>query len=122
MEIIRQDGGKKGRFVAMEQTEEPGKMTEELRKQAEELGEMTEELGEQAEELGEMTYYWLNDHQIIIDHTGVNPSYEGRGVGKALFLKAVAFAREKDIYIIPECPFVKTMFKRFPETTDVLTE
>lgn len=94
MEIIREDKGSEGRFVAMEQ----------------------------ADELGEMTYRWLNDDQIIIDHTGVNPQYEGRGVGKALFMKAVAFAREKDIRIIPVCPFVKTMFKRFPETAEVLVK
>lgn len=94
MKIINEDNGKNGRFVALDNDEE----------------------------MGEMTYMWSNDYEIIIDHTGVDPIYEGQGVGKELFLKAVEFAREKQIRIIPVCPFAKAMFRRFPETKDVLTQ
>lgn len=94
MEIINKDNGRKGYFIALDNDEE----------------------------VGEMSYIWSNDYEIIIDHTGVNPVYEGKGVGKELFMKAVEFARMKNIHIIPVCPFVKTMFRRFPETGDVLVK
>jgi predicted GNAT family acetyltransferase len=37
-----------------------------------------------------------------------------------MVLKAVAFAREKRIHIIPLCPFAKSVFDRVPEIRDVL--
>jgi predicted GNAT family acetyltransferase len=94
MDIIRKDNGKRGVFMALEDDSQ----------------------------MGEMTYAWLNDNLIIIDHTGVHPTYEGQGVGKRLFLEAIAFARQSNIRIIPSCSFVKVMFKRMPETHDVLPD
>ncbi len=35
-------------------------------------------------------------------------------------IKAVAFAREKNIKIIPLCPFAKKVFDKTPEYSDVL--
>lgn len=69
---------------------------------------------------GEMTYVWAGDSKFIIDHTEVDPKYAGQGLGKQLVDAAVAFAREKDIRIIPLCPFAKKMFERHPELQDVL--
>ncbi|MDR2916424.1 MAG: N-acetyltransferase [Tannerella sp.] len=92
MEIKKRDNGKKGAFIAVENDME----------------------------IGEMTYVWANDYRIIIDHTEVDSLYEGRGVGKELFMYAVEFARENNVSIIPVCPFAKAMFRRFPETNDVL--
>lgn len=71
-------------------------------------------------QMGEMTYVWKDDNTIVIDHTEVYPRYEGRGIGKSMFMEAVAFAREKNLKIIPSCTFIETMFRRFPETADVL--
>ena len=71
-------------------------------------------------QMGEMTYVWTDDNTIVIDHTEVYPRYEGRGIGKSMFMEAVAFAREKNIKIIPSCTFIEAMFRRFPETVDVL--
>ena len=67
-----------------------------------------------------MTFVYAGEDRIIIDHTEVNPGNEGKGFGKKMVTKAVEFAREKGIKIVPLCPFVKSFFDKTPEFTDVL--
>lgn len=69
---------------------------------------------------GEMTYTWAGDDKIIIDHTDVDPDFGGKGVGKAMVLAAVEFAREKGIRIMPLCPFAKSVFDKNEDLKDVL--
>lgn len=69
---------------------------------------------------GEMTYVWAGTDKFIIDHTEVDEAYNGKGIGKQLLMKAVEFARENNLKIIPLCPFAKRMFDRMPEIGDVL--
>ena len=70
--------------------------------------------------LGEMTYSWAGDDRIIIDHTEISDQLRGQGVGERLVRKAVDFAREKSISIIPLCPFAKSVFDKNKELRDVL--
>jgi predicted GNAT family acetyltransferase len=65
--------------------------------------------------MGELTYVWSGTNKFIIDHTGVEPAFEGQGVGKALFMKTIAFAREQQLKIIPLCPFAARLFSRMEE-------
>lgn len=67
-----------------------------------------------------MTFVFAGEDKIIIDHTEVNPGNEGKGFGKMMVAKAVKFAREKGIKIIPLCPFAKSVFDKTPEFKDVL--
>ena len=69
---------------------------------------------------GVMTYSWAGADKIIIDHTEVEPAYNGKGVGKEMVYKAVEFARENNLKIIPLCPFAKKVFDKTPEFRDVL--
>jgi predicted GNAT family acetyltransferase len=69
---------------------------------------------------GKMTFVFAGDDKIIIDHTEVNPGNEGKGFGKKMVAKAVEYARENDIKIIPLCPFAKAVFDKVPEYRDVL--
>lgn len=91
MEIKQSDDGRKGKFFI-------------------EAG------GETA---GEMTYVWAGN-KIIIDHTEVTEQLKGKNAGKQMLQKAVDFAREKQIKIIPLCPFANAMFKKTPDYKDVL--
>jgi predicted GNAT family acetyltransferase len=92
MEILQKDDGKKGKFyVEIDQTE-----------------------------LAEMTYVWAGKDRIIIDHTEVDTQLEGKGIGKEMVHKAVEFAREKGINIIPLCPFAKAIFDKEIALRDVL--
>lgn len=72
------------------------------------------------EEAGKMTYCIPSDDYIVVDHTDVNPAFKGKGVGKQLLYKIVEMAREKNIKIEPECPFVIAMFERRTDIQDVL--
>ena len=76
------------------------------------------EVNEKQESL--MTFVFAGEDKIIIDHTEVNPGNEGKGFGKKMVLKAVEFAREKGIKIVPLCPFVKSFFDKTSEFRDVL--
>ena len=67
-----------------------------------------------------MTFVFAGPDKIIIDHTEVNEGNNGKGFGKKMVAKAVEFAREKNIKIIPLCPFAKKVFDKTPEFRDVL--
>lgn len=70
--------------------------------------------------LAEMTYVWAGNDRIIIDHTEVSDALRGQGAGKQLVLKAVDFARARQIKIVPLCPFAKSVFQKNEELRDVL--
>ena len=69
---------------------------------------------------GKMTYSIASANFIIIDHTEVNPLFKGKGVGKQLLYKIVEMARERNIKILPLCPFAKAMFEKLTDIQDVL--
>ena len=72
------------------------------------------------QEAGRMTYSMAGRDKMIIDHTEVQPAFNGKGVGKLLVLAAVSFARDNKIGIIPLCPFAKSVFQKTEEIRDVL--
>lgn len=67
-----------------------------------------------------LTFVFAGNDKIIIDHTEVNPGNNGKGFGRKMVVKVVEFAREKNITIIPLCPFAKSVFDKTPEFRDVL--
>lgn len=67
----------------------------------------------------EMTYRKAADGTITIDHTGVPPEYEGRGIAAKLVNKAIADAREEGFKITPLCSYVVAQFRRHPEWADL---
>lgn len=69
--------------------------------------------------VAEMTYVWAAE-LMIIDHTEVSSTMEGKGLGKQLVEQAVRMAREKKFRILPLCPFAKAVFDRTPAFHDVL--
>ena len=69
---------------------------------------------------GEMTYTWAGSDKFIIDHTGVDEGFNGRGVGKEILLAVVDFARKEGKKIIPLCPFAKAQFEKNADLRDVL--
>lgn len=92
VKIKREDNGKRGQFVIVENDELAGKMT----------------------------YTWAGENKFIIDHTEVDENFGGKGYGKKLVMAAVEYARENDLKIIPLCPFAKKVFDRTEDIQDVL--
>lgn len=70
--------------------------------------------------VAEMTYSRANATLIIIDHTEVDPSMAGQGVGRKLLDAAVSWARETGTKVLATCPFAKAQFERDPSIRDVL--
>jgi hypothetical protein len=73
----------------------------------------------EAKRLAEMTYSKAGTQMIIIDHTEVDESLTGKGVGLELLKYAIDFVRERKIKILPLCPFAKAMLQKHPEWKDV---
>ncbi len=66
--------------------------------------------------------YRLVDHGIILPHTVVPESFEGRGVGSALAKAALGYAREQGLKVIPLCPFIAAYITKHPEWHDIVHE
>jgi uncharacterized protein len=69
---------------------------------------------------GVISYSIPGSDFIIIDHTEVEPEHKGKGVGKELLYGIVGMAREKNLKILPLCPFANAMFKKLADIRDVL--
>jgi uncharacterized protein len=79
-------------------------------------------VGQDGAILAEMVYNMPSPDKMIIEHTEVDASLEGKGVGKQLVHTAVEYARANNIKIIPLCPFAKGVLDRKTEWQDVLVK
>ena len=70
---------------------------------------------ENEEQAGKITYSVDSADFIIIDHTEVSLSFRDKDVGKQLLYKIMEVAREKNIKIMPLCPFAAAMFKKLTD-------
>ena len=64
--------------------------------------------------------YRLLDGRLRLVHTGVPPSLEGRGIGTRLARFALDVARERDLDVLPDCPFVASFIRRHPEYLELV--
>ena len=69
---------------------------------------------------GMMTYSIPQSDFIIVDHTEVEPEFKGQSVGKKMLYKIVDMVREKNLKILPLCPFAHAMLKKLDDIKDVL--
>lgn len=92
MDVFQEDNGIKGKFYILENNVEEALMT----------------------------YTWVGSDRFIIDHTEVSDQLKGKNAGKQMVMKAVDFAREKSVKIIPLCPFANSVFKKDISINDVL--
>ncbi len=70
--------------------------------------------------VAEMTYSRTNATLIIIDHTEVDASLSGQGVGRKLLGALVSWVRSAGIKVAPLCPFAKAQFEKDTSIRDVL--
>ena len=69
--------------------------------------------------IAELTYSKAGNEKIILDHTEVSDKHRGEGLGKKLVLHSVEFAREKNLKILPLCPYARSVFSRNKDLRDV---
>jgi hypothetical protein len=67
----------------------------------------------------EMTFRKADNNTIVVDHTGVPPAFEGRGIAAKLVNKMIEDARKDGFKITPLCSYVVAQFRRHPEWADL---
>ena len=73
------------------------------------------DLSYEGQPAGYIEFFILNNGDIDIVHTVVDPAFGGKGLGKELVLATVEYAKEKDIKIKTSCPFAKKVFEKTKE-------
>ena len=68
----------------------------------------------------EMTYIRIHASMIRVDHTEVDASLGGQGMGRRLLDGLVRWARTTGTKVAPVCPFAKAQFDQDPSIRDVL--
>ncbi len=72
--------------------------------------------------IAEMTYVRTGENEITIDHTEVDESLRGEGIGEDLVAEGVKYARENNLRIVATCPFTRKVINDTPEFHDVLAD
>ena len=75
---------------------------------------------ENGKNIARMTYKKSGEDTIIIDHTEVDESLQGKGIGQDLVAEGVKFARKNNLKIVTQCTFAKKIVDENPEFQDVL--
>lgn len=57
---------------------------------------------------------------VLFPHTEVPAALEGKGVGSALVRHGMAFARERNLRVIPVCTFFAGYIAKHPEFHDLV--
>jgi len=69
-------------------------------------------------EHGELTYR-RQGSLLLADHTFVDPPARGGGNALQLVLALVAFARAEKLHIVPNCSYVRALFQKRNDFSDV---
>ena len=64
--------------------------------------------------------YHRNGERITFTHTEVPPEAEGQGVAGKIVAAALAYAREQQLQVVPECAYVQSYLQRHREWNDVV--
>ena len=69
--------------------------------------------------VAEQVHRRVDEHHIVIVHTEVDPSLQGRGVARRLLDAAVAWARETGTRVRATCSYAKAQFEKDASIRDV---
>lgn len=64
--------------------------------------------------------YRLQPGEIRFYHTEVPESHGGQGLGTLLVKAGIAMARERDLKLVPDCPFFRAYLKKNPDERDLV--
>jgi uncharacterized protein len=64
--------------------------------------------------------YIEGDGQLVLVHTEVPESAEGKGYGSALARAALDYARSASLKVVPRCRFVQAYIARHPEYAELV--
>ncbi|WP_062115639.1 GNAT family N-acetyltransferase [Aureimonas sp. AU40] len=70
----------------------------------------------EGEDRAELTYSPAGlQNSLVFDHTYVPEHLRSQGIAETLLERAVAYAREKGMTVVPACSYVRRVFERHPE-------
>jgi predicted GNAT family acetyltransferase len=69
--------------------------------------------------VGEILYRPAPNHVVLL-HTEVLPSLEGKGLGARLVAGALDDIRARGLRVVPFCPFVRSYVRRHPDYADLV--
>jgi uncharacterized protein len=69
--------------------------------------------------VGEILYRLAPDALVLL-HTEVLPSVEGKGLGAQLVAGALDDIRARGLHVVVVCPFVRAYIRRHPEYADLV--
>ena len=82
-------------------------------------GESRYELVLDDDVVGEILYRLTSDHVVLL-HTEVLPSFEGKGLGARLVAGALDDIRARGLHVVPFCPFVRSYIRGHPDYADLV--
>lgn len=75
----------------------------------------------QGELAGFVTYH-RRGQAISLQHTEVEPAFQGAHLATRLARCALDDARKRDLVVLPFCPYISSWVKKHPEYTDLVPE
>jgi len=66
--------------------------------------------------------YRRGPEELALNHTEIEPEFEGRGLGGRLVREALSRARAEGDAVLPFCPFVRSYIERHPDQLDLVPE
>ena len=73
-----------------------------------------------AGELAGFLTYNRRGEQISLNHTEVEPAFQGRGLATHLARYSLDDARKRGVTVLPFCPYVNSWIKKHPGYTDLV--
>lgn len=64
--------------------------------------------------------YGVRVDAFVIIHVGTPRHLEGRGIGGSLVRAGVGYARERDLAVVPQCPFAAAWLERNPDVASTV--
>jgi len=64
--------------------------------------------------------YILAGERIVLTHTEIPVALEGQGIGSALVKAALEDIQQKNLILVPLCPFVAGYIKKHPEWKELV--
>lgn len=72
--------------------------------------------------LARINYVMSGPSQITFTHTVVPFTLKGRGIASNMARYVLDYAREHDLTVVPQCPFVRAYIERHPEYQDLVAK
>jgi uncharacterized protein len=63
--------------------------------------------------------YIQDEKNFVITHVGVHPSLRGQGVAGRIVEASLAYAREKELRVVPMCSYAAAFIRRHPDYAEL---